>query len=478
MQPRRVFRPALKLLATAGLIICFLSSVKNAWSQQAGPATAKELLRLHGIDASLLDRVQNDQPLGAMDEETLVRILQRMPRFPRNALERWSLSAPEDWSAIRSAPEKHRTAIFRLSGRATKVERSPLIPELASRLEFSEYYRVTLRLKESDQIAVLCTRNVPQAWLDGGEIAEPASALGLFLKTGIQTERSSELIFVSQRVAWFPEHENSKRQVTPDKVYLASLGFDIGLLDEIQGEHKKPLGLADRECFYQLLNAVGKAKREEFVERSKRPLELVPVLRDPTAHHGELVVLEGIARRAIKLRVDDADVRERFGIDHYYQIDLFVDLNKQVIKLGKGDSGTGSAVFENSYPVTVCVMSLPADLTASDVLREHVRIHSTFFKLWSYSSNYVSSIDKSLLQISPMFIGVEPRVVRPERFQFGMGYVLAAIMVIAIIGIMVSFQRRKPRSEYSVQRSPDSDHSGTGVDGNVLPERPDFTNLG
>ena len=133
-------------------------------------------------------------------------------------------------------------------------------------------------------------------------------------------------------------------------------------------------------------------------------------------------------------------------------------------------------MIDDVPPVTVCVTSLPADLPASDVLRENVRIHATFFKLWSYSSNYVSSVDKNLLQISPMFLGVEPRIVRPESFQFGMGYVLATLMIIAFIGTWLGFQRRKRHSKVAMASG--GDHSDAGAETNVLPERPDFTNLG
>jgi hypothetical protein len=339
---------------------------------------------------------------------------------------------------------------------------------MASRLEFHEYFRVTVKLPQSGGVpALVCTRSVPQAWLSGLPLDEPATAFAMFLKIGSRTNGASQLIFVADRVAWFPERESEPLNVSTGTVSLAKLGFDVGLLDEVRQENNKALTLVDRECFYQLLAAVRKADRAAFIDQSQRAFEIAPVLKESTRHHGELVVLEGIARRAMKVRVDDPDIKERFGLDHYYQIDVFIDLKKQVIKLGNGEPGKKLPVFENSYPVTVCVPSLPQELAPSETLRENVRVHAVFLKLWTYSSEYVASFDKNLLQASPLLIGIEPRIVQPEPFDFGIGYLLAAVTGVSLIAIWWSV--RRPRSSIS--------SGGSESEESQLPKRPDFSNL-
>jgi hypothetical protein len=471
-----VCRLSIKFVAWI-LLVSFVSG--SLWAQQIAPRNARELLELHGIDASQLERFQDHEPIGPADEETLIRILQRFPRFPQHRLQQWSQPQLKDWSAFTAAPNEHRVAVFRLTGRATHVERSALLPEIARRLEFAEYFRVTMRLNsDSQQSAIVCTRRVPKAWLTSGPIDEPAGAVALFLKPGANMDGSTQLVFVGERMAWFPDQPGAGSGITPDHVFLASLGFDVGLFDQVKEGNKRPLSLADREGFYQLLAAVRTADRDEFRERSK-PLEMVPLLREPTMHHGELLTVEGIARRVIKVRVDDADVRERFGLDHYYQIDLFVDLDKQVIKLGKDESGQKAAVFENSFPVTVCVPTLPPGFPEGDRVRENVRVQAAFYKLWSYSSEYVSSIDKQLSQISPMLIGIEPRLTPTEPFDSGIGYLLAALTVLLLVGILYSLWRTKNRFGRPPDRmSAVEANEGTAEDaGRELPERPDFGNL-
>ena len=53
-------------------------------------------------------------------------------------------------------------------------------------------------------------------------------------------------------------------------------------------------------------------------------------IKTPKSVGGELYTLRGMARRAILIRVDDDDIRTRFGIDHYYEIEVFIPLERKV----------------------------------------------------------------------------------------------------------------------------------------------------
>lgn len=53
---------------------------------------ARELLSLLSIDESQLAASEDGSPLGMQDEETVRRILYRIPRFPLNDLHRWAKS--------------------------------------------------------------------------------------------------------------------------------------------------------------------------------------------------------------------------------------------------------------------------------------------------------------------------------------------------------------------------------------------------
>jgi hypothetical protein len=113
-------------------------------------------------------------------------------------------------------------------------------------------------------------------------------------------------------------------------------------------------------------------------------------------------------------------------------------------------------------------------------MREHVRIHAAFLKLWTYSSEYVTSFDKKLLQVSPMLIGIEPQLIQPEPFNSGIGYLLAAVTLFSVIGIWIGLRRQGSRTR-SAREPLRRDRNQTGPASNQdeapLPDRPDFTNL-
>lgn len=449
-----------------------------AHAQEMSVTSAPALLELHGIDASQMDRFQDHEPLGPDDEETLIRILQRFPRFPRLLLERWSRQDQKPWTELVAAPHEHRGKVCQIRGRVTHFERSALLPELARRLEFSEYYRVTVRLEDAPVEAVVCARTVPRGWLTADPVGQTVAAVAILLKVGAQRHDVTQFVVAADRVAWYPTEVQDALAILPSHVFLAQHGFDIGLLDQARDENRRPLSLRDRECFYQLLAAVHRTERDVFVSQAQQPLDIIALLREPRPHQGQLLTLDGVARRAVRVRIDEPEDRKRFGLDHYFQIDLFVDLNRLVIKLKSSKDVKEGPVYADSFPVTVCVPSLPTDLHEGDILRENVRIHGVFFKLWTYPSDYVASFDK--VQVSPMLIGVEPSMIRPDVFVPGFGIGLAGLAVLSLLAMWWGLSRQ-PRHVMPISGPPSlSRRSGDSVADSAnqpFPEKPDFSNL-
>jgi hypothetical protein len=371
---------------------------------------ARELLSLLSIDESQLAGFADGSPLGVQDEETVIRILYRIPRFPLNDLHLWAQST-DNLSGLLAAPSDRRADTFLIRGRTTKIERVEILPEAIERLEFEHYFRVHVKLDASPHSAVLCCREIPTAWGAGEILGEPIVAYGLFLKLCEGDEKRTEFSFATPHIGWLPSHPNVAAAITPDLVQLAALGMDVSLFDDVRNANRKPISQADRECFYQLLATLGKADANVIRSHARPTVDLAPLLQEPTTQHGRLMVVRGTARRAMNIRVDDKDIQERFGIDHYFQIDIFIPLGDQVVRLGKQADGEGPT-FTNSYPVTVCVLKLPPGLPEGSDIREEVSIPAACFKLWAYRSRFVSAYDQNQLQVSPMFIGVEPRVIQ------------------------------------------------------------------
>ena len=182
--------------------------------------------------------------------------------------------------------------------------------------------------------------------------------------------------------------------------------MDAELLDTLRDRQK--IGPPQRECFYQMLAAVGRAKpgqllrraRQELKKEGKTSFSAVPLFNDPGDQRGRLVSFSGAARRVVKVRVQDPDIVERFGIKYYYEIYLFTP-----------DSQDNPLVF--------CVRELPEGMpTGSDPrYSQQVEVAGFFLQTWSYRPELANEPDGNpdARQLAPLLIGREPRWSRPPQ---------------------------------------------------------------
>ena len=362
----------------------------------AGP---RDFLTRYGIVESQWDSFQDGQPLSAAEEEVVIRLLHLYSRFGQDNVESWAdrESQPQ---ALAESPDKHRGTIVRLAGKAVEARLVKLIPEVATRFEFSYYYQVQLALAAGGS-AVLYCREIPAAWKVDTPLDEAVSAYGLFIKTGDE-QGSSPLLIVTNRVAWLPSEPRAELGVTPAHVALASLGVDIGHLQLVGQERRTGLTAVDREPFYQILAALDDERASKLLSSAGSDVQLPPLLQAPTRHSGEVHRVHGLARRVLRVDVPDVDIRRRFGIDQYYEIDLSLPL-AQTIKLGADPQAKGEAVvYENSFPATICVRELPPGLAVGDDVRQSITASAVFFKVWLYSSGYTK--EAGLAQPAPLFL--------------------------------------------------------------------------
>jgi hypothetical protein len=152
----------------------------------------------------------------------------------------------------------------------------------------------------------------------------------------------------------------------------------------------------------------------------------------------------------MKVPVSDADIISRFGIDHYYEIDLFLPLGSASLRLGKDPTGEKNPVYRNAFPATLVVRHLPPGLKESENVHALVRADSAFFKLWTYRSSYTSRFGQ--LQPAPLFIARQPQLVVVEATSnwvtgtLVMGALVVALGVTAIIVWCLGASDRKARA--------------------------------
>jgi hypothetical protein len=409
----------------------------------ADPAQFQQLLALAGWDAARFAQFQSGSPLSDAQRQELLELLRRLKTFDGPQLAEWARAGKP------AAPNTDQPGeLIPLSGRVTKVERQVLPADLATKLEMPAYFACEMSLDGNAGTATILTARVPTAWTKMKSLDEPAAAAGVFIQMLPPSAGAAETansLFVSREIAWHPDKPREPF-VSLGKSVLGTLGVDVGLLDDVR--QRRPISGTEREAFYQVLDAAGRLGANELVRFAGHNLQSVsefwsaesqrlsaaakespaevtpadqqrlqmarevqaraaegrysvaPLFNDADHQVGELVAFDGTASRISRVAVNNSsdgaasDVVRRFGIDHYYEIDVFTD-----------DS--------QNNPIVFCVRELPPGLTVGDHLHVPVRIAGFFFKSWSFRSRRVNSADAEMQQFAPLVIGRSPIVLQP-----------------------------------------------------------------
>ncbi len=423
-------------------------------SAEAAPHISgpRELLALYGLDESRLNSFIDGRPIGGDEIESLMRFLFAVRRFSLADIDRGMLR-DASWQTFGLAPAEHRGQIVPLSGRVVSVAEEKPLPEIVARFDLPRYYRCSVRLGDNERAATIYALSVPQAWKLDRPLDERIAASAFFVKFAAGGDfadgggKPLEPVFVAQRLAWHPN--------TP----LGDLEMDQGLFDELS--EGGSITNREREAFYQLLAAVGRAGTNELARHARNsPDSLIELLQHPKQHTGELVLVDGIALRALLVRVDDPDIVARFGIDHYYELEMSVDLERPVKLDGE---------LYGSFPVVVCVRQLPSGMPIGERIHEHVRVPAFFVKIWAYRTERTGADEAGRRQIAPLLIGREPLWIQDEVSSGGTyaGAILVGLFVagIAVLWLVVwRFSRGDARfRDRALARKHESD-AGVSLD--------------
>jgi hypothetical protein len=415
-------------------------------------SSAREMLALFNVGDSELQQFVDGRPLVADEEESLWKILFNMPRFGLDKLHAWRRDGVA-WQQLADEPERHRIEVFGLKGRVRRVTRRELPPESAARMEFAHFYQVDLISSESPHPLTVYTRNIPDVWPQQAELDERAACLGLFLKAGADDQPAVPLFFAAERIAWMPDQPRPQWGIGQDEILLGDLGVDVGLLDAVRQTNGRALVASDRELFYQMLAATGRADQENVFQRASRQFDLGQLLNQPAKHQGRLLAFSARARRVQKIVIDDPEIYQRLGIQHYYQIDLQLPLGDQEVRLVTHPGETDGPVFHSFYPAHCNVLELPDGLSDGPEVDQQLLVAGFYFKLWAYRTEYVQSFGQEKRQLGPLFLAVTPRVIEQRRESnplwgwIGGAIFLATLAAIAGTGWLLSrgdrrFQQR------------------------------------
>jgi hypothetical protein len=194
-----------------------------------------------------------------------------------------------------------------------------------------------------------------------------------------------------------------------------------------------------------------------------KPTSVVPMFNAPASQTGRLVMLHGLARKAVQIIITDEAVRQRLGIDHYYEVWIYTE-----------DS--------QNNPLVVCCRELPKKMELGDEISVSVRVPAIFLQMWMYQSvvSYdeheaqrqaareaveagmpVPVVAKQTLPNAPLLVAPTLEILPPPQFSGPpiYGWLAATLFVLAGLSLCVlgwyfhrddaRFQRHSMRPRYA-----------------------------
>jgi hypothetical protein len=210
---------------------------------------------------------------------------------------------------------------------------------------------------------------------------------------------------------WLPDRVDADLGIDSHQLLLSQWGMDIGLWDDVRARDRLPLGADESECFYALLHAVGQADASQLARQAK-PVPLSRLLLNPEQEHAIIVQITGRLRRITRIVVEEPEIRQRFGLAAYYQLDVMVPVGDQPIEVRGAQGEQAGPVYRESFPVTCCTTQLPAtweSLVGAPQVNRPVLMSGVFYKLWAYHNPLVAAYDARQRQLSPMFVVGTPQ---------------------------------------------------------------------
>lgn len=374
---RRAVRAMVLLLTATAVLGSAEASAQQPPPQETPAALIAEIIGDGGQALAALrsgeaaTEYNSDMPTGGKPTEPLLQVLRAVRRVPAVYWSRWLRS---------SAAVTGGSGVAFISGSLEDCRYVELPAETAARLELPGYYRSVVARHANAGSVILLSLDAPQAWRERPAVGDRVSAAAVLLHEGADSEPAT---LAAPRIAWHSD--------TP----LGRAGVDVGLLDGVR--QRSRLTHADADAFYSIIQAVGRPNEDSYPGDNEIPdgptTSVVPLFNTPEQVVGEPVLLEGHARRAVRIAVDDAAVQERFGIDHYFEVELFTD------------DSQGS-------PLVACVHRLPAGFPQGEAIFERIRVGGYFFKVWAYEQNPAAATfnagenpDSMKFQLAPLILG-------------------------------------------------------------------------
>lgn len=418
--------------------------------ETATAARLKETFRVFGVEPHELSLVQDSTPLSIAEVELLSRLLRVLTRLDWTTRQSWQQPL-DDWKSLSDEVEKRRWQLYSLQGRVGRIQPwpDPTESQAADSTRRPLYALELQHVSDANRVTLL-TRSLPKSWQPD---RAPEQAVircdAVLVKTSGQAD-SPRPVLISDQIRWYPQQADATRGVTDGAALLGQYGFDFGQLASVIQRGK--LTEADRQCFYEMLWTTRRVPPSTIARRAgSQSLPMAQLLQAPETLKASLFRLRGTARRVVKIRVTDTEVRQRYGIDHYYEVEMFVPLEPSLRLI---DAIDGSERVYHRYPVTICCSALPTSMPQGDVIRQEIEVDAFLMKLWSYRSVFASGDekDREKRQISPLMIAHGVRIATPQQQRNELPALLLACVVVGTVAIAFTLRTVYARGDSKFAR--------------------------
>lgn len=443
---------------TASATLLFLLAAALSCSTFAASAAGQDSSQLTPLEKSLalaywsdsrFARFEDGAPLSIDEQREVDRLVNQLANFDRRVFYA-SPGKPVSTADLASAPAQLRGKAVRFQGTATRVSDNQSDGEASqaesSSILFCEAY-------DENGPGLIATNSVPARWKLIEQLDEPIAVDGLFIKLVELGDGRLAPLIAARSIEWTPKNW-SPPAVNYGMSILGILGHDVATFDNVV--HRAPLERSETAAFYQLLanmhsatpiDLVNWAKRHaprhhsswlvklESTDLNQRALarevvrlaendqySVAPFFNEPREHVGQMVVFDGVVRRALRIEVQNDLDAEAVGIDHYYELALFTD-----------DS--------QNNPVMFCVLEVPPEMPLGDDIRQPVRLAGFFFKNWRYASRQAEQGGQQY-RFAPMFVGRAPLRIVPSPEEPIWGWIAGLSFVAVVLLVWLTGWRR------------------------------------
>ena len=409
-------------------------------------------LELSGLSISQAYDIQDDQPLDLGDP----MILQLVYRIQKTSTKSRSVyseySKDLTWEQLSSQTQDYRLWVVDRKARLKKITKHRFAD--AERDDLVKGIFVCHCENQHQQPVVVLSRTVPRSLPIDTDLDEPIALNGFLFarrevgsKTGVVPEKSdddsgasqtelkegddaglsSALVFIVDRIAWYPDQVDQPHS-NQSHVALAQAGVDIGLLDFVRENNAQKLGNADSEAFYQMIGSVNRLEPNIAFDHR---IGFVDIMRDGASNFGNAVRIKGVVRSCSEVSVTDSDVASRIGVSKYYQLIVFPNLDggKIVVK-----NKSGEDIEYKRFPITVCCLQLPEGFSTTSIERQSFLIDGFFFRFWKYQSDKTDAAGASG-QVSQLIIVKTPIHVAAEEGWLDL--ILLCFVTVLIVGFSI-----------------------------------------